>query len=63
MKRTFLVAIILSALITWVHFFFDLRAFLPDLAAKLAVAIALFTLFMGMIHWIIQQGQEEEPDS
>ncbi|MDE0584262.1 hypothetical protein ON064_14625 [Planococcus sp. A6] len=63
MKRTFLVAIILSALITWGHIFFDLKAFVPDPVAKLAVAIALFILFIGMINWIIQKGQEEELDS
>lgn len=59
MKRTFLVAIILSALITWGHIFFDLKAFVPDPVAKLAV----FILFIGMINWIIQKGQEEELDS
>lgn len=60
MRRTFLAAIILSALVTWVHFFFDLRAFLPDFAARLTVAIALFILFIGLIYWIVQKVQESE---
>ncbi|MBU9674457.1 hypothetical protein KQ939_13515 [Planococcus sp. CP5-4] len=63
MKRTFLVAMILSVFTTWGHIFFDLRAVLPDPVAKLAVAIALFILFIGMIQWIVQKGEEDEPDS
>lgn len=63
MKRTILIAIILSALITWGHIFFDLRAFLPDLAANLAIAISNFVLLLGIIYWIGQKGQEDEPDS
>lgn len=63
MKRTFLVAIILSALITWGHIFFDLRAFLPDLAANLAIAVSNFILLLGVIYWIGRKGQEDELDS
>lgn len=63
MKRVFLAAIILSALVTYGHTFFDLRTVLPDPIAKLAVAMAFFVLFMGMIYWIVEKGQENNPDS
>lgn len=52
MKRTFLVAIILSALVTWEHIFFDLKTFIPDLAANLAIAVSNFILLLGVIYWI-----------
>ena len=63
MKRVFLTAIILSALVTFGHTFFDLRTVLPDPIAKWAVAMAFFVLFMGMIYWIVEKGQENNPDS
>lgn len=63
MKRVFLTAIILSALVTWGHIFFDLRKFVPALAANLAIAISNFVLFIGIIHWIGRKGQEEKPHS
>lgn len=63
MKRVFLVAIILSALVTWGHLFFDLKTILPDPVARLAVAIALFVLFIGLIYWIVEKGQENNPVS
>jgi|GEM_PF-6543817 len=63
MKRTFLVAIILSALVTWGHIFFDLKTFVPDLAANLAIAVSNFILLLGVIYWIGRKGQEDEPDS
>lgn len=63
MKRIFLAAIILSALTALGHTFFDLRTFVPDPVAKLALAIALFVLFIGMIYWIVQEEQEDEIDS
>ncbi|ALS75896.1 hypothetical protein AUC31_12130 [Planococcus rifietoensis] len=63
MKRTFLVAIILSALVTWGHIFFDLKTFIPDLAANLAIAVSNFILLLGVIYWIGRKGQEEELDS
>ncbi|MFP3356316.1 hypothetical protein R0K17_03060 [Planococcus sp. SIMBA_143] len=50
MKRFFLTAIILSALITWGYIFFDLGTFLPDLAANLAVAVPDFVLLSGVIY-------------
>lgn len=63
MKRVFSAAIILSALVTYGYTFFDLRTVLPDPIAKLAVAMAFFVLFMGMIYWIVEKGQENNPDS
>lgn len=63
MKRIFLVAIILSGLITWGHIFFDLRTFLPNLAANMAVAVSNFVFLLGIIYWIGRKGQEEELDS
>lgn len=63
MKRVFLFVIILSALATWGHVFFDLGTILPDPAARLAVALALFVLFIGMMYWIVEKGQGNNPDS
>ncbi|MDE4085331.1 hypothetical protein PO902_09880 [Planococcus maritimus] len=57
MKRVFLAAIILSALVAWGHFFFDLRTIVPDPVARLAVALALFVLFIGMMYWIVEKGR------
>ncbi|MEZ0481597.1 hypothetical protein [Planococcus sp. SSTMD024] len=63
MKRGFLVAIILSTLVTWGHVFFDLRSVLPDPAARLAVAVSNFVLLLGVIYWIGRNGQKENLDS
>lgn len=63
MNRTFLAALILSALIALGHTFFDLRTFVPNPVAKIALAIALFVLFIGIIYWIVQEGREDEIDS
>ncbi|OED33610.1 hypothetical protein H1Q58_15015 [Planococcus maritimus] len=61
MQRIFFSAIALSAVLVWWHLFFDLRAVLPDPAARLTLAIALFVLFIGLMRWIVQQGQQGEP--
>ena len=62
MRRAFLAAVILSALITWEHIFFDLKTFVPDPAANLAVAVSNFILLVGVIYWIGRKGQEDELD-
>ncbi|WP_271853312.1 hypothetical protein [Planococcus maritimus] len=61
MQRTFFGAIALSAVIVWWHLlFFDLRAILPDSVARLMVALAFFILFIGLIYWIVQKGEDEK---
>ncbi|ANU18402.1 hypothetical protein BBI11_15750 [Planococcus maritimus] len=60
MQRTFFGAIALSAVIVWWHLFFDLRGVLPDSVARLTVALAFFILFIGLIYWIVQKGEDEK---
>ncbi|KYG59917.1 hypothetical protein [Planococcus maritimus] len=63
MSRIFLIAIILSAFITWGHIFFDLKNFVPDVAANLAIAVSNFILLLGVIYWFGRKGQEDESNS
>ncbi|MGM0896470.1 MAG: hypothetical protein ACQEV0_01145 [Bacillota bacterium] len=63
MRRAFIAVIILSAIVTWGHIFFDLRTYVPDPAANLAVAVSNFVLLLGVIYWIGRKGQEDEARS